>query len=67
MGRTLVMLGFVLILVGIALNLAPRIPWLGRLPGDIVIKKEGFVLYFPLATCLLASLVLSLLMRIFRR
>ena len=67
MGRTLVMLGFVLILVGIALNLAPRIPWLGRRPGDIVIKKEGFVLYFPLATCLLASLVLSLLMRIFRR
>ena len=67
MGRTLVMLGFVLILVGIGLNLAPRIPWLGRLPGDIVIKKEGFVLYFPLATCLLASLVLSLLMRIFRR
>lgn len=67
MGRTLVMLGFVLILVGIGLNLAPRIPWLGRLPGDIVIKKEGFVLYFPLATCLLASLVLSLLLRIFRR
>lgn len=67
MGRTLVMLGFVLVLVGIGLNLAPRIPWLGRLPGDIVIKKEGFVLYFPLATCLLASLVLSLLLRIFRR
>ena len=67
MGRMLIVLGLVLILIGIGLHLAPRIPWLGRLPGDIVIKREGFVLYFPLATCLIASLILSLLIRMFRR
>ena len=67
MGRMLIVLGLVLIFIGIGLHLAPRIPWLGRLPGDIVIKREGFVLYFPLATCLIASLILSLLIRMFRR
>ncbi len=66
MGRILIILGITLIVVGIGLSLAPKIPWLGRLPGDVVIKKEGFVIYFPLATCLLVSLVLSLLLRIFR-
>ena len=66
MGRILIVLGIILIVVGIGLSLAPKIPWLGRLPGDVVIKKEGFVIYFPLATCLLVSLVLSLLLRIFR-
>jgi uncharacterized membrane-anchored protein len=66
MGRILIVLGIILIVVGIGLSLAPKIPWLGRLPGDVVIRKEGFVIYFPLATCLLVSLVLSLLLRIFR-
>ncbi|HHV92940.1 MAG TPA: DUF2905 domain-containing protein [Firmicutes bacterium] len=66
-GRMLVILGVFLIIAGIGLSLAPRIPWLGRLPGDIVIKREGFTFYFPLATCILLSLVLSLLARIFNR
>lgn len=66
-GRMLVILGVFLIIAGIGLSLAPRIPWLGRLPGDIVIKTEGFTFYFPLATCILLSLVLSLLARIFNR
>ncbi|NMB46306.1 MAG: DUF2905 domain-containing protein [Firmicutes bacterium] len=66
-GRILVILGIVLVVLGIGLSVAPRVPWLGRLPGDIIIKKEGFVLYFPLVTCLLVSLVISLLIRILRR
>lgn len=66
MGRTMIILGIALIVIGIVLNVVPRVPWLGRLPGDIVIKREGFVLYFPLATCLLVSLVISILIRIFR-
>ncbi|MGI6566904.1 MAG: DUF2905 domain-containing protein [Limnochordia bacterium] len=60
-------LGIFLILIGIGLSIAPRLPWLGRLPGDIVIKREGFTFYFPLATCILVSLLLSLLARIFYR
>ncbi len=47
------------------------IPWskfpLGRLPGDIVIKRENSTFYFPIVTCLLISLILSLLMKIFRK
>ncbi|NLJ68290.1 MAG: DUF2905 domain-containing protein [Firmicutes bacterium] len=66
-GRALVILGIFLILIGIGLSIAPRLPWLGRLPGDIVIKREGFTFYFPLATCILVSLLLSLLARIFYR
>lgn len=47
--------------------LAPKLPWLGRLPGDIAIKKESFSFYFPLTTSILISVVLSLLMWLFRR
>lgn len=67
MGRILIVLGIALIAIGVGLSMAPRMHWLGRLPGDIVIKKEGFTFYFPLATCLLVSLVISLLIRVFRR
>jgi hypothetical protein len=66
----LVVLGLVLAGVGLVWILAPSIPWLGRLPGDIRIEWENFRFYFPLMTCLLLCLVLSLvvwLLRLFRR
>ncbi len=44
-----------------SLWLVPQVPWIGRLPGDIRIERPGFSLYLPLGTCLLLSLVLSLL------
>jgi hypothetical protein len=47
--------------------LAGKVPFLGRLPGDIVYHKGGTTFYFPLVTCLLLSLVLSLLLNLFRR
>lgn len=62
-----------LIIAGVGLLLAGLLwPWLsklplGRLPGDIVIRKDGFSLYFPLTTMVLISLVLSLLLWLFRR
>ena len=46
--------------------LAPSIPWLGRLPGDIRIERENFRFYFPLVTCLLLSLILSLVVWLIR-
>jgi hypothetical protein len=55
---------------GLVSILGPSIPWLGRLPGDIRIERENFRFYFPLVTCLLVSLVLSLvvwIIRLFRR
>lgn len=67
MGRLLIILGLILLASGIIISFAPRIPWLGRLPGDIIIKKENFSFYFPLASCILLSLVLSLILWLFRR
>lgn len=59
--------GGALVLVGLLLSLGGRIPWLGRLPGDIVIERESFRFYFPLATSIIISIVLSLLAALFRR
>lgn len=66
-GKSLIGLGIVLIAIGIGLTVSPKMPWLGRLPGDIVIKKEGFLLYIPITSCILIGVVVSLVMRIFRR
>ena len=54
-------------MVGIVVHFTGRIPWLGRLPGDIIVKRENFSFYFPIATSILLSLVLSLLFWLFRR
>jgi hypothetical protein len=60
-------LGLVLIVVGLLISFAGRIPWLGRLPGDVYIKKENFSFFFPLTTSILLSALLSLIFWIFRR
>jgi len=62
LGRLLVVFGVVIALVGVALMLAGRVPWLGRLPGDIHIERGNWSFYFPLATSLLISIVLTLLL-----
>ena len=66
-GKLLILFGVVLVGVGTLLTLAGKIPWLGRLPGDIYYKSDHVTFYFPLATCLLVSVVLSLLVYLFRR
>ena len=65
-GWVLLVLGLVIAGVGLVWILAPAIPWLGRLPGDIRIERENFRFYFPLVTCLLLSLVLSLVVWVIR-
>jgi hypothetical protein len=67
LGRLLVVLGAVLVALGLLLQLTGRLPWLGRLPGDIVIRREHFTIHFPLTTSLLISLALSFLLWLFRR
>ena len=61
LGRALIVFGVILTTFGLLLLLSPKVPWLGRLPGDILIQRERFSFYFPLASSLLASLLLSLL------
>ncbi len=59
-GKALLVLGAMIMLVGAVLLLAGRIPGLGRLPGDIVVRRGNFTFYFPLATSILLSLLLTL-------
>ena len=67
MGRSLVILGAVLLAVGLLLQLVPQLPLLGRLPGDLRIERPGFRLYVPLTTSLLLSLALSALLWLLAR
>jgi hypothetical protein len=67
LGRALIVVGGLLLVVGLVLVLADRVPILGRLPGDVVVKKKNFTLYFPIATALLVSLVLTLILNLWAR
>ena len=67
LGRSLILAGLVLVVAGLVVSLAGRIPWLGKLPGDFTFRSGGLTVYVPLATCLLLSLLLSLLSYLFRR
>ncbi len=61
-GKTLIIAGLFLVVIGGLLMLSGKIPWLGRLPGDIVIQKKNFTFYFPLATSILLSILLALVL-----
>ena len=66
-GKALVVAGLLIAAVGGLLLLSGKVGWIGRLPGDITIRRENFTFHFPLATCLLVSGVLSLLFWFFRK
>lgn len=61
------MVGGLFILLGIIFSAGEKIPWLGRLPGDILVEKENFSFYFPLVTCLIISLLVPLVFFVLRR
>jgi len=66
-GRLLLVLGIILVVVGVVFIFADKIPLVGRLPGDILVKKKNFSFYFPLATCILLSLLLTVIFNLFFR
>ena len=66
-GRILIYLGLFLVALGVIFSLVGKIPWLGHLPGDVIIERERFTLYFPLATCLIVSIIISLVLYLLRR
>jgi hypothetical protein len=66
-GRLLILLGVVAIAAGVALLFLPRLPWFGRLPGDIVVQREHVTLYFPLVTSLVISIILTIVVNVFFR
>ncbi len=67
LGKTLIFIGVILLLLGGGMLLLQKIPFLGRLPGDIYIKKGNFTFYFPLVTCILLSLFLTIILSLFFR
>ena len=62
LGKILVLSGSVLIIVGVLFMLANKAPWIGKLPGDIYIKRENLNFYFPITTSILLSIVISLIL-----
>jgi len=67
LGKMLILLGVFIILIGVLLVIGEKIPWIGRLPGDIIIRKKNFTFYFPIVTSILISILLTLLFALFRK
>jgi hypothetical protein len=67
LGKMLILLGVFMILIGVLLLIGEKIPWIGRLPGDIIIRKKNFTFYFPIVTSILISIILTLLFTLFRK
>ncbi len=62
-GKLLIIFGFIMVLVGIMLTFFPKLPFvLGRLPGDIIIRKNNFTFYFPLVTSIILSIILTIIL-----
>jgi hypothetical protein len=66
-GKSLIVLGLIIAVIGVIVSFAGKIPWLGRLPGDIYVKRENFSFYFPLATCIIVSLIVSFILWLLRK
>jgi hypothetical protein len=67
LGKTLIVFGLITTALGIIISFAGKVPWLGRLPGDVYIRKENFTFYFPLATGILLSVIISLILWLLRK
>ncbi len=67
MGKVLIFLGVILVVVGLIFSFGAKIPFLGRLPGDIAYHRGNFHFYFPLGTSILLSVVLTLIMWLLRK
>jgi Protein of unknown function (DUF2905) len=65
--KTLIYIGIVLLVLGLILSAAGKISWLGHLPGDITVERGRFTFYFPLTTCILISVFITLVLYLFRR
>ncbi|MEW6088225.1 MAG: DUF2905 domain-containing protein [bacterium] len=66
-GRVLIIIGFFIIIIGVFILFSDKIPYLGMLPGDIYIEKKNFRFYFPLATSVIISIILSIIIRLFSK
>ena len=66
-GKSLVLVGFAIVVIGIAIWGLSSIPYVGRLPGDIYVRRGNFTFFFPLATCIVISIIATILFSLMRR
>jgi hypothetical protein len=67
LGKLLIIFGLIIIIVGVILFFSHKIPWIGKLPGDIIIQRKNLTFYFPLGTSILISLILTFLLWLFSK
>ena len=67
MGKLLIIVGIVCLLAGLFISYGPKVPFLGKLPGDIVIERENFKFYLPLTSSILVSVLLSVILYLINR
>lgn len=67
LAKFIIFIGVILVLIGVLISLLGRVPGIGRLPGDILIKRDGFTFYFPLATSILISILLTIILNLLLR
>jgi Protein of unknown function (DUF2905) len=66
-GKILIIVGLVIAGLGLLFLLGGKIPWLGKLPGDFFYKGKNVTFYFPLATCIIISIILTIIMMFINR
>lgn len=66
-GKAFIIFGVMLVIVGLVFMFGDKIPYVGKLPGDIYIKKERFSFYFPITTSIIISIILTIIFSIFRK
>ena len=66
-GKSFIIIGIIMIIVGLGFMFGDKIPYIGKLPGDISIKRENFSFYFPITTCIILSIILTILFSLFKK
>jgi hypothetical protein len=66
-GKMLIVMGIILVVLGTLFLFADKIPYLGRLPGDIYVKRDKFSFYFPVTTSIIISIILTIIFSLFRK
>ncbi|MDQ3534416.1 MAG: DUF2905 domain-containing protein [Bacteroidota bacterium] len=66
-GRLIIIAGFLLIIIGLIIYFSDKLPFIGKMPGDILVKKKNFTFYFPIVTSIILSIVISLILYLINR
>lgn len=66
LGKTFLIIGGLLVVIGLVLIYAPSLPWLGRMPGDIHYQGKNIQVFFPITTCIILSILITILLSFFR-